>query len=149
MTGSNLLTMVNLCYMYFTTIQETNKKETWQLGVPLPALSRLNRPWTLAEIDLTDLGGVTCLGCTCKFPQKLRRIDCPLTLLCNIVQLKQWMGSVGLPYINAVLNIKLEALIGTLSRFHSSITSPHPSLLHFQPPFQVNPVCPWPLDDYS
>jgi hypothetical protein len=30
-------------------------------------------------MDLIDLGGVICLGCTCKFPQELRRRDCHKT----------------------------------------------------------------------
>ena len=79
----------------------------------------------------------------CKFLQELRGIDCPLALLCNVIQLIHRMGSVGLLYINAVLNIKL----GALSWLHSPPPVPSCPFL-FQLPFQVNPVHPWPLDSY-
>ena len=52
---------------------------------------------------------------------------------------KQRMGSVGFPYINTVLNIKLGALIRTLSWLHSSLAlllppSPTPSSLFISSP---------------
>jgi hypothetical protein len=96
------------------------------LSRPSTAFSRLSRPWMLTIMDLTDLGGVTCLGCLCNFPQQLRRIDCPLTLLCNIIYLKQMMRSVYFPYVNTVLDIKLGALIRTLSWCHFSLSSQTP-----------------------
>ena len=98
-----------------------------------PALSRLDRTWVLAT---KGLSGVICLGCMLNFLQDLRRIDCPtdLALQHNPAETKD--GSVGFPYINAVLNIKL----GGWSEHCLGFILLLPSCLFFisSPPFSIH-----------
>ena len=101
---------------------------------PFPRLEQDKQILSACHNGFYNLGGLVC---TCNFLQELRGIDCLLCFLCNIFQLKQRMRSVGFPCINKMLNIKLGALIRTLSWLHSSLI---PRPFHFHPPFQVNPV---------
>ena len=87
-------------------------------------------------MDLKDLGGDFCLAAPAVSYRS--RLPAELALQHNPAETKD--GSVGFPYINTVLNIKLGALIRTLSWLHSSLITPDPTSfsLPAHTHFQVN-----------
>jgi hypothetical protein len=100
------------------------------LVCPFPSLEQDKQTVSACHNGFYNLGGLVC---TWNFLQELRGIDCLLCFLCNIIQLKQRMGSVGFPCINKMLNIKLGDLIrnfifpSSLSCILSFIISRQPS----------------------
>jgi hypothetical protein len=75
---------------------------TWRCALS-PALSRLNKSMKVLRPQWT-LSGLATFAISYR---SFEEVTAPLSLLCNSIQLKQKMGSVGFPYINPVLNIKL------------------------------------------
>ena len=87
---------------------------TWHNG-PYQILVESTTSAALALVEW-----VICLGCMCKFPQELRRLDCHAEFSLQKGTKKDEFSGISL-YIHAVLNIKLRALIRTMPWFHYSL----------------------------
>ena len=111
----------------------------------LPALSTLNRPWVLATLGFRTYLRTHCHICNfLQEPWGIEWMPAELALQHNPAETKD--GSGGSPCINAVLNIKLWALIRTFVL--ASSFSGTQSFFISSNPFRYL-VHQWPLEDYN